>query len=113
MGKDDPVRRRRHRRSSKKSPWVPPKRSALPSSQGRNKPDWTEPRLKPTGQKEKIENLAKPITFPEKEDEITLDWRSNLRSTEYGQYMQTGREIRSRRARRQEEFQKRISQMQS
>ena len=113
MGKDDPVRRRR------KKSWIPPRRTPVPAHQkstnGRangNKPEWIEPCLKPTGQKEKMSNLAKPITFPIKEEDVSTNWRAVLRPTEQGQAIQTGLEIRSRRARRLQELSKFLLQQQ-
>lgn len=111
MGKDDPVRRRR-----KKATWNAPRATPPPCQQEANdKPKWAEPHLKPTGQKEKIEtlgNLAKPITFPIKEETTKTNWRSGLRSTEQGEAIQGGREIISRRARRQQELRKLLQRSQ-
>lgn len=97
----------------RRSSWVPP--APTPSRKNESgtlwtKPDWAEAHLKPTGQKEKIKtvgNLAKPITFPVKEESSAPGYsRAVLRKTDLGQTIQNGGTIRSRRTRRLQELSK-------
>jgi len=101
----------------RKMSWNPPNPTPPPASFGREdqppKPVWTGTQLKATGQKEKIVtlgNLAKPITFPEKEASAPIFSRVALRPTEQGEALQRGAAILSRRARRQQELNQILNQ---
>jgi hypothetical protein len=107
---------KRQRRSS----WVPPAPTPRPSSlsdKGNETPAWAAPRLRSTGEGEKIhkaKDLAKPITFPVKEESSEPVYnRTALRPTEYGDTIQNGGEITSRRARRRQDLFKRFQRRMS
>eukprot|EP00977_Amphora_coffeiformis_P006808 scaffold1494_cov233-Amphora_coffeaeformis.AAC.1 len=100
----------------RKQTWNPPKPTPPPAPLGNDsspsKPVWTETHLKPTGQKEKIEavgNLAKPITFPEKQTSTPVFSLVALRPTEQGEALQKGAAILSRRARRKQELNQKMN----
>lgn len=108
---------RRQRRAS----WVAPSPTPPPASMRkddsslspvRSRPMWLDPPLRCTGQREKIQeigDLAGPITHPIKEGSSGPAYsRNDLKTTEFGETMQHGGEILSRRARRRQDLLKRF-----